>query len=563
MPFRMIKVRISLKIAFVMGAILAVMVAVTTISLTNIGRIEEAERWNAHTHALLVEVEQMNTAMVDREAGLRGYVISGNKRFLEPETAGRQTFLRAWTEVRRLTIDNPMQQERVSELKSLAERWGREIADREIALMGDAATRDEARQIASAGTGMAIMDRIRAKIAEIAQTERALMQEREAASGAAIAASRVASLGGLGLAATIALIGLVLLQLGIARPIRAITVTMRKLAADDLAVAVPGVGRGDEIGPMAEAVQVFRDGLVCAKTLEAEAIQARAALDAQRRAAMHGMAESFEAAVGGVVRAVAAAATELQGTAESMSTAAAETADQSNAVATEAEQAAANVGTVAAAAEELGATIGEIGRQVQTSTDVANTAVTEAGRSSELMQNLQASAVRIGDVVGLIAGIAGQTNLLALNATIEAARAGEAGRGFAVVASEVKELAAQTAKATEEVARQIAEIRSWTGDASGAITVIVTRISEINGLASGIAAAIEQQGAATQEIVWNVGHAATGTGAVTRTIARVARAANRAGEAAAHVRDSASDLSVQARQLDTEVRTFLDTVRAA
>ncbi|MCJ2137774.1 CHASE3 domain-containing protein [Methylobacterium sp. J-026] len=542
---------------------MAVMLVVSAISIKNIGRIEETEERNAHTQALLVEVERMSAAMIDRETGLRGYLISTDPRFLEPETAGRQTFATTWAAVQQLTADNPVQQARLAALRSAAERWSHEIADTEIALMGDAATREEARRQVSAGAGKALMDSIRAKTAEIAQTERALMQERAVAAAEAIATSRLASLGGLGLMTVIALTGLVLLQLGIAKPIRAITDAMRKFAADDLSAKVPGVGRGDEIGAMADAVQVFRDGLARAKTLELEAVQAHAAHEAQRKATMQEMADRFEAAVGGVVRAVTDAAAELQSTAETMSAAAAETASQSTSVAVAAEEAAANVGTVAAAAEELGATVGEIGRQVQASTGVASAAVAEAGKSSDLMQSLQASAARIGDVVGLISGIAAQTNLLALNATIEAARAGESGRGFAVVATEVKELAAQTAKATEEVARQIGEIRSCTGDASGALVVVVSRIKEISALADGIATAIEQQGSATEEIVRNVGHASTGTGAVTHNIAGVARAAQGAGAAAAHVLGSASDLSVQARRLDAEVHDFLETVRAA
>jgi methyl-accepting chemotaxis protein len=413
------------------------------------------------------------------------------------------------------------------------------------------------------GVGKAIMDEMRAKTAEIAQTERALMQDRANAAGAAIATTRSAILTGLGLTAAIGLAGLILLQLGIAKPVRAITAAMTRMAARDLETAIPGVGRGDEIGAMADSVRVFRDGLVRAATLEAEAAQVRAASEAQRKAAMSAMADGFEAAVGGVVRAVSAAAMELESTAARMSAAATETAEQSTAVAAAAEQAASNVNTVAAAAEELGTSVTEIGRQVQTAAGSADTAVSEAGKSSDLMRSLRESAARIGDVVGLISGIAAQTNLLALNATIEAARAGEAGRGFAVVASEVKDLAGQTAKATEEVARQIGEIQSWTGDASEAIAAVVTRINEISAVSSGVAAAIEEQGSATQEIVRNVGQAALGTGAVTSNIAAVAHAAGVAGAAAAQMLDSATELSGQARQLDADMRRFLDTVRAA
>ncbi|MGE8129939.1 methyl-accepting chemotaxis protein [Methylobacterium sp. NPDC080182] len=553
--------RISIKIALVMGAMLIVTLVVAGITLRNIGDIREAQDRIEHTQAVLEQVERMSLAMVNRETGLRGYLIAAEPRFLEPETAGREAFAAAWSEMRRLVADNPAQQARLTDLKSLADRWGSAFADREIALMRDAATREEARRIMISGVGKAIMDEIRAKTAEIADTERALMNGRAQAAATAIAATRSASLIGLGLMAGIGLIGLALLQIGIAKPVRAITAAMTRMAANDLRTEVPGVGRGDEIGAMADAVRVFRDGLVRAATLEAEAAQARAALDAQRKAAMVEMADGFQAAVGGVVRAVSSAASELESTAARMSFAAAETADQSTTVAAAAEQAATNVSTVAAAAEELGTTIHEIGRQVQTAADFADTAVAEAGRSADLMRSLRESATRIGDVVGLISGIAGQTNLLALNATIEAARAGAAGRGFAVVASEVKELAEQTARATDEVARQVGEIQSWTGDASDAITRVVSRINEISAVSSGIAAAVEEQGSATQEIVRNVGQAALGTGAVTNNITAVARSAEEAGSAAAQVLEAASGLLGQAQQLDAEVGRFLDTVR--
>ncbi|WP_010684974.1 methyl-accepting chemotaxis protein [Methylobacterium mesophilicum] len=563
MSLRMSDYRISIKIALVMGAMLVVTLIVAAITLRNTDEIRDTQDWIGHTQTLLTHVDRLNLAIVNRETGLRGYLLSAEQRFLEPETAGREAFAAAWAEVRRLTADNSAQQIRLADLKALADRWGSEFADREIALMGDAATREEARRIMLTGVGKAVMDKMRAKTAEIAQTERALMQERANAAAAAIATTRSAILTGLGLMAGIGLVGLTLLQLGIAKPVRAITAAMTRMAGNDLKTEVPGVGRGDEIGAMADSVQVFRDGLVRAAALEAEAAQARVALEAQRRAAMSEMADGFETAVGGVVRAVSAAATELESAAARMSAAATETADQSTAVAAAAEQAASNVNTVAAAAEELGATVNEIGRQVQTAAGFADTAVSEAGKSSDLMRSLRESAMRIGDVVGLISGIAAQTNLLALNATIEAARAGEAGRGFAVVASEVKELAGQTAKATEEVARQIGEIQSWTGDASQAIAAVVSRINEISAVSGGIAAAIEEQGSATQEIVRNVGQAALGTGAVTSNIAAVAHAAGGAGTAAAQVLDSASGLSGQARQLDAEMRRFLDTVRAA
>ncbi|MFY9294369.1 MAG: PAS domain-containing methyl-accepting chemotaxis protein [Methylorubrum rhodinum] len=299
------------------------------------------------------------------------------------------------------------------------------------------------------------------------------------------------------------------------------------------------------------------------RRLEEEAARERAEAEARHRADLAGMADAFEHTVGAVLSSVASAATELQATAASMSGIATETAQQSTAVAAAANQASANVGTVAAAAEELGASVDEIARQVAGSEDLAGQAVREAEQTASLVQELSEAVRKIGDVVAMISAIASQTNLLALNATIEAARAGEAGRGFAVVASEVKDLASQTARATEDITQQIGRIQGATGNAVGAIDGIRRRIQEINTVATSIAIAVQEQGAATQEIVRNVSEAASGTGEVTSNVTGVARAAEETGAAATQVLTAASDLSRQSEHLGGEVARFLSKIRAA
>ncbi|POR44503.1 methyl-accepting chemotaxis protein [Methylobacterium sp. V23] len=353
------------------------------------------------------------------------------------------------------------------------------------------------------------------------------------------------------------------LALGVSRPLHRMTEAMRRLATGDTAVAVPGAERRDEIGAMADAVLVFKDNILRTRALEAETEAARAGAEALRRETLRGLADQFEAAVGSVVAQVGTAAAQLQDTARSMSANASETAQRSVSVAAAADQASANVTTVAAAAEELGSSVDEIGRQVQGSAQLSREAVTEAGQTATFVRDLSEAAQRIGDVVAMISTIAGQTNLLALNATIEAARAGEAGRGFAVVAAEVKELANQTARATDEITGQIARIQGSTGQAVAAIGAITGRIREISDVAASIAAAVEEQGAATQEIVRNVAQASIGTGEVTQNVSGVAGAAEETGAAAAQVLASASALSRQSEHLGGQVSQFLATIRAA
>lgn len=351
--------------------------------------------------------------------------------------------------------------------------------------------------------------------------------------------------------------------LSIARPIRRIGDVLLQLAGGNKAVEIPYTARGDEVGDNARAARTFRDNLIRIEQMEAEQKDQEAAAAARRKQEMIRLAGAFEDAVGGIINSVSVASQQLESAAGTLSGTAEETEQLSGMVAAASEEASANVGAVASAAEEMSASVVEIGRQVHDSSRIAGDAVKQAERTDARINELLKAAGRIGDVVKLITAIAEQTNLLALNATIEAARAGESGRGFAVVASEVKALAAQTAKATDEIGAQIAGMQTATEDSVGAIKEIGATISRISDISTTIAATIEEQGAATAEIARNVSEAAKGTVEVADKIAQVSHGASATGSASTQVLASARSLSTESGRLKNEVAKFLDTVRAA
>jgi methyl-accepting chemotaxis protein len=373
----------------------------------------------------------------------------------------------------------------------------------------------------------------------------------------------IVQLGLLGLAIVLAAAMIITVSRRVTGPLLKIQDVMRKLASGDMTADVSLGDRKDEIGALGAATQAFKSSMIEAERLRAEQKETETRGAAQRREDMSRLADDFQAKVGNIVGAVSGASVELESAARTLTKTAESTQQLSGMVTSSSQEASTNVQSVASATEELTGSVGEIARQVQESSRIAGEAVTQAQRTDARIGELSAAASRIGDVVKLITAIAEQTNLLALNATIEAARAGEAGRGFAVVAQEVKALASQTAKATDEIGTQIGAMQMATQDSVGAIKEIGETIGRIANIATTIAAAVEEQGAATQEIARNVHQAAKGTAEVVDNIGDVNRGANETGTASSQVLNSAQALARESGSLRQEVERFVQMVRAA
>ncbi|HYC02107.1 MAG TPA: CHASE3 domain-containing protein [Azospirillaceae bacterium] len=551
---------ITKKLMAAFAVLIVLMLSVSGITYGRLSFIQTSVGWTKHTYQVLDAINDVMAAMVDKETGLRGYVITGEEEFLGPFKAGSANYAEAFNRVKTLTSDNPAQQQRLAVLDRAAKEWTA-YADKLIAQVKGGAKAD-AQSVANTAGGKTQMDAIRGKVAEIVTGEETLLVERNADQESAFSMAYLVTIAGGIVSLLFAAAAALTLSSGIATPILTMTDLMRRLAGGDKTVQVQGLDRKDEIGAMAEAVEVFKKNAIEADRLAAE--QAKEQEAKQRRAqAVEQLIGRFDGTVAGILKTVASAADQLNATAQGMTGVAEQTKRQAAASAAAAEQTAANVQTVASAAEEMTSSISEISRQVSKSSEVAGMAVAEAERTNTTVGSLAEAAQRIGAVVQLISDIASQTNLLALNATIEAARAGEAGKGFAVVASEVKSLANQTAKATEEISSQIAAMQAATGEAVSAIRTITGTISTISEISTTISSAVEEQNATTAEISRNVQQAAVGTQEVSSNVASVTQAASETGAAAGQVLSAAAELSRQAGALKGEVETFLTGIRAA
>ena len=552
--------RVIKKVSLAFAALIATSLIVSTISWITLDKLEQASGWTDHTNKVLSQLSTITASMVNQETGVRGYLVSADEGFLAPQIAGAKDLSQAIAAVKDLTSDNSAQQARLAEVETLAHQWQDDVAAKEITLMGDPATREQARQLEASGAGKKPMDALRAKVKEMSDAESGLLVTRAKAAADASALARGITIAGGITLLVIAGLSLMILNGVLINPLNALARAMQGIARGEAGIQVTGQQRKDELGDLSRA---FEENAVRIAQLAEAQKATEESQRVERRQAMLSLADNFEANVGGIVELVSSAATEMQATASQLAATAEETSHQAQAVSAAAEEAGTNVSSVASSAEELGASVNEIGRQVERSAEKSKAAVSEAHGTAAIVAELSEAATRINDIVAMISSIASQTNLLALNATIESARAGEAGKGFAVVASEVKQLASQTAKATDQISQQIASIQSTTDRAVKAINAITGSIVEIDETSAAIASAVEQQSAATREIIHSVSQAATGTTEVTSNITGVARAAEETGAGASQVLSASSELSHQSVKLRDELQKFLMTVRAA
>jgi len=548
-----IKIANKLQFGFALVIVGQAIAGITT--LLNLNTIDRSSAETEFTHTVLSELDTILYAMVEQEAGLRGYLAVGDRDLLGPYRDGYRRYVDSARRARALLDGrNPEQVARLDRIDRQVTAWREDVADKEIRLRSASETVEAALAMEAGGAGKTLMLQIRALVDEVKAIELAFLDQRAAAMDAAIQISRralvVGTLVGLGLAISVGM----LLSIIIGRRIVGLTGLVSRVADGDLNVAVDDADTRDEVGEMARAVQILRDRSIEAEQLREEqerqrvaiaeeekrkieeeaeqkererrAEQAqRAAFEEERRRTAQAMADELETSVLEIVAGLASAAEELHATAQSLSAGVSQTKGQTSAVGDASHQTLTSVQTVASAAEQLSISIQEISQQISDSAQVADEAAQTARQSSETVAQLTDASARVGAIVDLIRGVAEQTNLLALNATIEAARAGEAGKGFAVVANEVKSLAHQASKATEEIAQQIEDMRKVTESAAGSIQRISKVIGVINEKSSNVAASVKEQSASTQEISRSAHVASEKTQEVTGNITGLSAAA--------------------------------------
>lgn len=548
------------KLALAFGAMMIVSSLAAAITYGTSDRLGNSINANAELRTGMKGLESYEQAFRSATASLRSFLLTSDRTFVsrfEEAVSRRSERLKALQETKIISA------ELLDAGEAAAKRWETEFARHQIALMRDPSTVDLARAIEVTGKPQLALDEVELKLAAAHSSIAKKITAAVKVQAASLDQLRLVALGSGAVGFILTLIFAMMAYRMIARPMGELASATQSLADGNLDTEIGHTARSDEIGGVSRALLVFRDGLARTKALEEEAKKSDEKRRVDRRKELAQLADEFEGSIKGVVQLVGSAADKLSTSAQSLSAIAEETSAQAIAVSDASTEAASNVDNVATAAEQLSASIGEIGGQIANNSDLVSQAAGDAESTSSTVTELGEVVKRVSEVTGLISDIAEQTNLLALNATIEAARAGEAGKGFAVVAGEVKSLASQTGRATEQIDTQIAEMQTKSATATSAVGTIGSRLSEMQKTAASIAAAVEQQSQATQEIARSVQQAAVGTKAVTDNIETVRSAATETGRMSNEVQSEADELSKHAAALNEQVDAFVNKVRAA
>jgi methyl-accepting chemotaxis protein len=553
--------KISRKLATSFGVLIALSVLVAAVTLWQVSSVQVSVDRAVNIFKTGETLGELTDSAKEQVSSIRGLLLTGDRVNIETyrEAAGRFDQAAAALET---DLSGTESAPILDALVTAVSTWRTQAAERQIGLMNQPLTVDEARVIEANGAGQDMLDTLAIKMGELNGMQSANLTADVSTMTDAISLTTIVVLAGAGLALLVSIFAALLVTRSVAKPIGDLTDCMAQLADGNLSAEVPARDRVDEVGSMAKTVQVFKDGIIEARRLE-EVQRAADQEKLTRAETIERLIGEFDTAVGKMLSELSDQAGRMQGASNEMSAAAEQTSQQSSVVAQAAQRAGSNVQNVAAATEELTASISEITSQTQAASDQARSAAASTSRAGEVIKSLEGDAARIGAVIQLITDIAEQTNLLALNATIEAARAGDAGKGFAVVASEVKNLASQTAKATEEIRGQVEAIQSQTQNAVNEIASVTDVVRQLEEISSGIAAAMEEQSAATHEISRNVGEAANGTDEVVSNISGVSSAAAETGREAAVVLEEAQGLSARSKDMGQSVQGFLSGIRAA